>query len=164
MGSEWMMLCQFSFSFHSPGPDFTECVYVWVRGDTPQIPSSASDLFMIMQESPNLSDSDSSHLPYLSKCLGEFNQIKLKEPIDLLWRYHLASKPLHLPNNNNKVWALSWASSKVQDVDDRREARLQPVLRVHASPNTRIKCTLGSCHLHLCHSSKKTNCSGEVSE
>lgn len=51
-----------------------------------------------------------------------------------------------------------------QAVESSREARLQPALRGHASPNTRLKCTLCSCHLHLCHSSKKTNCSGEVSE
>lgn len=77
-----MMLWQPFFPFHSLGPDFMECVYVQVRGDAPQIPSSASNPSMIMQTSPNLSDSNSSHLPYLSRCLGEFNQVKLNELTD----------------------------------------------------------------------------------
>lgn len=111
MGSDWMMSWQPFFPSYSLGPDFMDCVYVWVRGNAPQIPSSASSLFMIMQKSHNLSDSDSSHLPYLSRCLGEFNQIKLNELTDLLWQYHLTSNPWHLPNGSNE----GGASSQVQD-------------------------------------------------
>lgn len=139
MRSEWMTLCQFSFPFHSLGPDFTKCTYVQVRGDAPPIPSSASDLFVITQEPPNLSDSDSSHLPYLSKCLGEFNQIKLKELVDLLWRYHLASNPLHLPNNKNKVWTLSWGphpKCRIQMTDKKLDCSLRYAFMLHQVPGS----------------------------
>lgn len=107
------MFWQPFFPCHSLDPDFMEYVYVGVRGDAPQILSSASSLFTIMQMSPNLSDSDSSHLPYLSRWLGEFNQIKLNQLTHLLWRYHLTSNPWHPPNNSNEVGA----PSQVQDTD-----------------------------------------------
>lgn len=113
MARDWMMSWQPFFPSHSLGPDFMECVYVQVRGDAPQFPPSASNPFMTMQMSPKLSDSNSSHLPYLSRCLGEFNQVKLNELTDLLWRYHLTSNPRHLTNNSNEVGA----SSQVQDTD-----------------------------------------------
>lgn len=101
------------FLSHSLGPNFMKCFYVWVSDDAPQILSSASNLLMIMQKSPNLSDSDSSHLPDLSRWLGEYNQIKLNKLTDLLWRYHLTSNPWHLPNSSSVVGA----SYQVQDTD-----------------------------------------------
>lgn len=133
MGNAWMMSWQPFFPSHSLGSDFMECVYVWVRGDAPPIPSSAFNLSMIMQKSPNLSDS--SHLPYLSRCLGEFNQIKLNELTDLLWRYHLTSNPWHLPNNSNEVGALS-------QVQDTARQKLDCACAKHSK--TRIKCTFAS--------------------
>lgn len=157
MGNEWMMSWQPFFPSYSLGPNFVECVYVWVRGGAPQIPSSAFNLFMILQMSPNLSDSDSSHLPYLSRWLGEFNQIKLNELTDLLWRYHLTSNPWHLPNNSNEVGALSQVQTGTQT------GRSWTVACTRHS-KTRIKCTWGSCHLRFCHSSKKPNCQIVVEE
>lgn len=70
--------------------------------------------------------------------------------------YHLPSNPLQLPNNI-EVWGLN------QSTGCRWHTRSQDTACATSSCFTdcQAKYTMGSCHLHLCYSTEKTNCRGK---